>query len=339
MIDNKIIIFDISFYQDDDNTPYKVDFSIMKSQGGDGVILRAGQNTWLDEDYLDYCINADKINFPRGAYWFYDSRSNPKEQANRFADIVEMSGFPQLGIWGDYEETYNGAYKGQTHFKAFMDQLRVRFPGKLIGIYTGPSYWNQNTTGLFAQNFVEYPLWIAHYKTDKPTIPSPWNKYLFWQYTDVSDGNKFGVESKELDTNLFSGTLEDYKRYFVLEDYIPGEVPEQGEAGMYKVKSSQYKMTLRDTNSIYGAATEPSLQINIEMIADRIEPQSEGGQPGDKWAHVVSVGGISKNAWVAIIHNGAVYCTYEIIETTPTSTKHVVEVFIDGVLEFSKELE
>jgi len=337
MINNQVVVFDISFYQDNDYTPYKVDFSIMKSNGGDGVILRAGQNVWIDEDYLDYVKNADNIKFPRGAYWFYDSRTNPTIQADLFADVIEQSPFPALGLWGDYEETYGGSFRGQVNFKTFLDRLKERFPGKSVGVYTAPSYWIVNTTSGYRVNFKSFPVWIAHYKVNKPEIPLPWDNYVFWQYTAETEGKKFGVESNELDTNVFGGSLDDYKRYFLLEDYVPAEPSNGGTIGMYKVWSTQYNMTVRNTNAIGGTGLV-SVPKNTVMQADRIEPQSSGGLPGDRWAHVtVSVNGISYTGWVAIVHNGVTYCNYELI-VEPTPTGHVVEVFIDGVLEYRKEL-
>jgi hypothetical protein len=74
MIKNQVIVSDFSFWQDDDYTPYKIDFTTAYKAGLDGTILRAGQNTWIDEDFIDYCRNADKAGLPRGAYWFFDSR-------------------------------------------------------------------------------------------------------------------------------------------------------------------------------------------------------------------------------------------------------------------------
>jgi GH25 family lysozyme M1 (1,4-beta-N-acetylmuramidase) len=318
MINGKIVVFDVSFYQDDDLTPYKIDFSIMKSQGGDGVIIRAGQNTWIDEDYLDYCRNADSVGFPRGAYWFYDSRTSPLAQADLFANVVEQSGFPPLGIWGDYEERYGGTYGGERNFKIFLDRLKVRFPNKLVGVYTGPFYWVEKTTVAFRGNFSGFPLWIAHYKVSSPTIPPPWGEYVFWQFTDETDGLKFGVESRELDTNIFDGSLDDYKRYFLLDNYIPVEIVE-GEIGMFEVVSEQYNMSLRADRSVF-ATKVATVPMNTVMIADQIAPPSVGGMPGDSWAHIPSVivSGVARSGWVAVVHNGDTYCIVTPINTTPT---------------------
>lgn len=334
MINNQVIIADVSFWQDDDETPYKIDFSIMRSHGVDGAILRAGQNTWYDEDYIDYAANADRIGFPRGAYWFYDSRSNPIHQADKFADLIEVTGFPKLGIWGDYEERYGGPYGGEKNFKAFMDRLKERFPGKLIGVYTAYYYWLEKTTATFRANFKDYPLWIAHYRVSKPLIPSPWSDYLFWQYTDTGDGKKLGVESHELDLNLYRRGFEEYKSYFKLGDLNhPNITDSYAEEGMFEVWSESYTMSLRFLNTVNSGVKE-YIPRGTKMIADRVESPASGGLAGDKWAHITEINGQPKDGWVAIVHNGVKYCEHKQL----TAQRHVVEVYIDGVLEYKKEL-
>lgn len=334
MINNQVVLVDVSFWQDNDYTPYKIDFSIMRSKGIDGAILRAGQNQWIDEDYKDYATNANLAGMPRGAYWFYDSRSNPESQVSKFAEALAGKPLPKLGLWGDYEENYGGPWGGAAHFKIFMDMLRARFPTCVVGVYTGYYYWLEHTTSVQREGFKSYPLWIARYNVTSPIIPYPWTNYVFWQYTDNGDGIYFGTESKELDMNLFRGSFDDYKRYFLLEDLEPIEPPTQGVNGMWKIWSNTYKMSLRKTNEVTGIFME-YIPIGTTMKADRIDPQLSGGMIGDKWAHIFEAGGILKDGWVAIIHNGVKYCD---VEEVPTGTPHVVEIFIDGILEYKKEL-
>lgn len=337
MINNKVTLFDVSFWQDNDYTPYKINFQAMRFNGGDGVILRAGQNVWVDEDYLDYARAADEAGLPRGAYWFYDSRVDPITQANLFADAVNRSGFPKLGIWADFEERYGGPYRSESHFKQFTDRLKTLFPNKLIGIYTAYYYWMERTTSVTRMYFSQFPLWVAHYRTAIPLVPPPWNVtgYKIWQYTDQGDGELFGAESKEIDMNVFAGTLEDYKRFFSLDGYVPSEPPPvEGEEGMFRVWSETNNMSLRTQASISGNYVE-TVPRGMIMKADIVQPPVSGGIPGDLWAHIIEVNGVTKNAWVAIRHLGDVYCKYEPIPET--GEKHVLEVYLDGNLEFRKE--
>jgi GH25 family lysozyme M1 (1,4-beta-N-acetylmuramidase) len=333
MINSQVVLVDVSFWQDSDYTPYKIDFVKMRSRGVDGAILRAGQNQWIDEDYVDYSNAADLAGMPRGAYWYFDSRSSPESQVSKFSDALAGKPLPKLGLWGDYEEDYGGAWGGAAHFKVFMDTLRARFPSLIVGVYTGYYYWLEHTTYLQREGFKTYPLWIARYNVTNPIIPYPWTNYVFWQYTDNGDGLYFGVESKELDMNIFKGPFDDYKRFFLLGDITPVEPPPQGEFGMFKVYSNTYKMSLRRTNEVAGAFIK-YIPIGTIMKADSIVPQLSGGMAGDKWAHIVEAGGVTEDGWIAVVHNGVVYCKYEEILT---GTPHVLEVFVDGVLEYRKD--
>jgi GH25 family lysozyme M1 (1,4-beta-N-acetylmuramidase) len=322
MIKNQVVLADISFWQDNDYTPYKVDFTKAWKAGLDGVILRAGQNTWMDEDYLDYARNADAAGLPRGAYWFFDSRVSPEPQADRFADIVQMSGaFPQLGVWADYEENYGGVYGGEANFKLFINKLQARFPGKLVGVYTGPDYWKNHTTLLGRVYFSKFPLWIAHYKAFEPTIPSPWGKYdwKLWQYTAEGYGPMFGAESEEIDLNFFNGTLEDYRQFFAIPEYQPAPQEELGEGmKLYRVQASRTPyINLRATPN---GADIGDVYPNTEFTSDTFANDSLG-RP---WLHSPSLNGYVLDAFCDFIR--------EIPDSPEPVETHVLEVYIDGEL-------
>ncbi|MEW5938916.1 MAG: GH25 family lysozyme, partial [Chloroflexota bacterium] len=78
---------DISFYQNEPDTPQGVNFQTLK-QGSDFVIIRAGQNLWPDPDFKYNWMEAKKVGLPRGCYWFYDSRADPKRQAELWFDLL-----------------------------------------------------------------------------------------------------------------------------------------------------------------------------------------------------------------------------------------------------------
>ena len=212
---SSIIIPDVSFWEDNNDTARKVDFVMMKSvPGTKGVILRAGQNTWTDEDFVDY-DKASKGVLPRGIYWFWDSRSSPKDQAKRIFDLVTTCGMPEMEIWCDYEETYNGPYSGWKNFSAFIMEIERLLPKAMIGIYTGYYYWLDHSPNPITQKanldwFGKYPLWLAWYNQDLTTvkIPKPWSNLRYWQFTEKGDGKKYGCESLNVDLSYFNGTQD-----------------------------------------------------------------------------------------------------------------------------------
>jgi len=226
----EIIIPDVSFYEDRNDTPQKIDFAKMKANGAKGVIVRAGQNTWTDED-MKVSWAAAKGVLPRGVYWYYDSRSDPISQANLF--VAQFSNdLPEMEVWCDYEENYGGPYGGWRHFAVFVARVKELLPSCKIGIYTGFYYWQDHSPDQVKeaasfQWFKQFPLWLAWYSpASLVSIPAPWVSCLLWQYTAVGDGRAYGTESAGVDLSAYQGTIEDFNtRYSVGENVPPIEPP------------------------------------------------------------------------------------------------------------------
>lgn len=197
---------DVSFYQDDPNTVRQIDFHAMRNHGARFVIIRGGQNNWTDPDFAFNWAGAKEAGLPRGSYWYYDSRVEPRLQAERW--INQFGGdLGELPLFGDFEENYNGPYQGWQNWRLFLERLKQLAPGKMIGIYTAFYYWRDNTIGADLEYFHQYPLWIANYAVEFPAVPQPWSatEWMFWQYTSSGDGHLYGAESAEIDLNYFNG--------------------------------------------------------------------------------------------------------------------------------------
>ncbi|HEY3311534.1 MAG TPA: GH25 family lysozyme [Anaerolineales bacterium] len=214
-----VIGADISFYQNNIYTTRRIDFVKMHTLA-EFVIIRAGQNTWKDRDVKMNWKDARLAGIPRGSYWFYDSRSDPKRQAALWVEALEGD-LGELPLFLDLEENYRGKYTGWKNWYYFLEQLKSLVGQKEIGIYTGYYYFRDNAPDRYyyrenLEYFHKFPLWIANYRTDKPRDPLPWreDEWLFWQFTPKGDGRAYGVESKGIDLNYFNGTLTDfYKRF------------------------------------------------------------------------------------------------------------------------------
>jgi GH25 family lysozyme M1 (1,4-beta-N-acetylmuramidase) len=210
------IITDISFWQNDPTTPQSVDFDVM-ALNADGVILRCGQNLWVDKDFKKYW-EASRGKLPRGSYWFYDSRVSPKQQAQLWANTLGGD-FGEMPHFADFEDKYGGNFGRWQDWYNFLEEAGRLIPN--IAIYTGYYYWIERTlsAGITLQQlayFGKYPLWIAAYNTTAPRIPAPWKEWTFWQFTDNGDGAKYGVESKNIDLNHFNGTAEEFRQSYGL---------------------------------------------------------------------------------------------------------------------------
>ena len=222
---------DCSFYQDDPETPQGIDFIKMRASAG-YVIIRAGQNSWVDSEFKISWREAKLAGLPRGSYWFYDSRTEPKRQAELW--VQQFAGdFGELPLFADFEESYMGPYRGWKNWYTFLERLKQLINGKEIAIYTAYYYWRDNAPNSTTQAgnleyFHQYPLWIANYGAAEPLVPKPWatGEWLFWQYTEVGDGQLFGVESKGIDLNYFNGDLAALRTRFNLSDTPPPPPPD-----------------------------------------------------------------------------------------------------------------
>ncbi len=231
----RVLGTDVSFWQDEPSTPEQIDFVKMK-QGADFTIIRAGQNLWADPDWAYNWRESKAAGLPRGSYWFYDSRAEPKKQAELWVQTMGTD-LGELPLFADFEESYNGTYKGWQNWYVFLERIRALVgPQKEIGIYTAFYYWRDNAPNATTQAanleyFKRYPLWIAHYGAEKPMIPKPWGEeeWLLWQFTAVGDGRAFGVESLGIDLNYFNGDLPAFKARFNLNGQTgPDPIPTPG---------------------------------------------------------------------------------------------------------------
>lgn len=231
---------DVSFYQDAETTPQGINFVKMKQSAG-YVIIRSGQNVWVDSDFRTNWNNAKAAGLPRGSYWFYDSRAEPREQADLWFSTFEGD-LGELPLFADFEEAYGGTYTGWRHWRTFLDRIKSRVGNHEVGIYTAYYYWLRNAPSASdaanLEYFHRYPLWIANYGVTTPLVPKPWsvNEWTFWQFTDSGDGQLYGVESSRIDLNYFNGDLAAFQERF--NTTTPPPDPPPGTPIWYKVTAS-----------------------------------------------------------------------------------------------------
>lgn len=202
-----ILFPDVSFYQKE------INFDTMKSKT-DYIILRAGQKSWVDIQFNRNKSECERLSIPYGIYWFYDDRDSPEAQAQLCNSLIH--GYKPLEIWCDWENTYNGNYKGIKNVVTFMQELE-RLSGMEVHMYTGYYWFMENTSTLLNFKQLSYlkgkKLWLAAYtKTNAPIgeeyikIPRPWTGMDIWQYGTPAIGKEYGVMTEEIDMNKRIGT-------------------------------------------------------------------------------------------------------------------------------------
>jgi lysozyme len=280
---------DISFYQDATETPQMVNFQTMKAAGAHFVIVKAGQRYYADPDFVHNWREAKAAGIPRGSYWFYDSRANPKDQAQKYWNLLE-SDPGELFHALDWEENYNGTYRDWQYVYDFLYWFKdfSKLPYQYIPVYTGYYYWIEHapTNAQSLEWFKRHPLWLANYNPQAEVkVPPPWSECILWQYGTPAVGIKYGAESREIDMNLWNGDEQSFKLYFGLGDEPPPPV-EPGET----MKGKVIKLTnIRQSN------TQFSDDMGDLLAGDLVEWTEEGtGPDGLVWIKLISA-----------THNGA----------------------------------
>lgn len=308
-VQTSVIGPDISFYQDDNNTLGKVDFTKMKTAGARFVICRAGQNSWPDPDFADYWRDAKSAGIPRGSYWFYDSRYPPEAQADLWLSVLGADR-GELPMWADLEESYGGTYKGSQNWRKFIERVRSKAPDKEIGVYTAYGYWSSNCPVADRAYFGQFPLWVANYGVTTPKLPPGWSDWLFWQFTSTGDGPSYGVESKGIDLNYFNGNAVDFYERF------PG-----GSAPPPPVEPEDPRQVGTIIVGALNVRTGPGTQYSIIEGATLLQGDQAFGNvdPGTNWMRISWIqragGGTDfLDGWASAYPN---YMTVAEIGTTP----------------------
>ena len=304
---SRVLGLDISFYQNEPDTLQGIDFQKMRT-GGDFVIIRAGQNIWPDPDFKFNWVEARKSGLPRGSYWFYDSRIDPKRQAEIWFELMNGD-LGELPLFADFEERYKGQYGGWRKWYDFLERLRSLAGNKEMGIYTAYYYWTEHAPNPITQAanleyFHQYPLWIANYGVEEPRVPRPWKheEWLFWQFSELGNGKAFGVESKGIDLNYYNGDLAAFKSRFP----APDPLPPQTSPGSFPLPASEYPQ-----KEYYVSTTSLRIRQGPGMLFDTIGYLSLGDV-------VEEVGSTSDRTWLQIQReNGLIgWCFGEYLRTT-----------------------
>lgn len=142
-----------------------------------------------------------------GAYVFYVADDPPAKQAEIFTGLVTLEP-GDLRPMVDIEQGSIGASAPANlvaNFHTYLELIEKHYGVKPI-IYTDPVFWNEHMD----DSFGDYPLWVADYDVDSPTLPTGWDKWVFWQHSD--SGSVAGIDG-HVDLDTFNGGLEDLSRY------------------------------------------------------------------------------------------------------------------------------
>jgi lysozyme len=227
-----------------------------KSAGAAYVFMKSSQATFTDILFTVNWQKAKDAGLLRGAYHYLDYTKPARDQANYFADLIGADP-GELPPVVDYEQnrTDNSVSTARSYLKDFLEQMRLR--GNRCILYTGASFWK--TYGENASYWANYPLWLAQYTTAAaPTVPEPWMRWTFWQYSSKGDGKAYGSESFNVDMNRFDGTYEDLLSFAGI---VNSSVSYEGRISQLEQRISMLEQKLASGSSVPVTTTPPPVVV------------------------------------------------------------------------------
>lgn len=193
----KVHGIDISHYQGQVNWKmleqtrqgqFPIQFIFMKAtEGGD----------FPDKRFVANFDSAKAHGFIRGAYHFYNPKTDANKQADFFINSVKLEPGDLPPVL-DIEKKGKDMKKLQADLKHWLRRIESHYGVKPI-IYASYKF---KTRYLNDSVFNSYPYWIAHYYVDSVEYKGDWK---FWQHTDV--GTLPGIK-EQVDLNIFNGGKE-----------------------------------------------------------------------------------------------------------------------------------
>jgi lysozyme len=161
----------------------------------------------FDASFVANWKGAGTAGVLRGAYQYFRPAASAIEQADALVRVLRTYGAGELPPVLDVE-TLDGLALADVAAaaKVWVDRVRTQLGIEPI-VYTSFSMWQARP----AAELGTQPLWLAHYTTECPSIPRPWLRWVFWQYTD--SGRVPGI-STPVDLDVFDGSLDDLRRRF-----------------------------------------------------------------------------------------------------------------------------
>ena len=141
-----------------------------------GLTLATAGVDFCDPFFFAHWEGMRQAGLLRGAYHFFVAEDDPEQQARHFlAHVTFEPG--DLAPVVDIESRKRPVADLSARLKRFLAIVEEAVGTKPI-IYTGPSFWRSNMTDAFG----EYPLWIAEYGVDSPSVPEGWTRWHLWQW-------------------------------------------------------------------------------------------------------------------------------------------------------------
>lgn len=176
-------VLDISAWQEE------IDWTGLKNEGFEGVIIKIGERHHLDEMFIEHINNAVDHRFKYGVYYYGHAEDEAEacEEAlmvDRWLKTYLRGETPELGIWYDVEDDDMNGHKATDCCRAFMDMLSNY---TYVGIYSSWNWLSEEGASVINMDALplSVPYWVAQYSTVNDLAEErPYHNIKCWQYTD-----------------------------------------------------------------------------------------------------------------------------------------------------------
>ena len=210
-----------------------INWSQVKTSGRVFAFMKATQGNYNKQStFNSNWANTKASGLARSPYHFFDATVDGVAQAHWFLDEIAQAGgigpgdlppmldieCPTSNVQASASATCLGSASGwapsgtisQRAFD-FLDTVEAA-TGMRPLIYSYPSWFA--SVGFTDPKLATYPLFIASYSSNTcATVPAPWTKAVFWQYSATTKVPGIGGGSANVDVDRFIGTGAELAAY------------------------------------------------------------------------------------------------------------------------------
>lgn len=185
---------DVSHYQG------TVSWSSVRQAGIEFAFAKATDGlSWVDPEFATNWPAMKAAALLRGAYHFYEPADDAAEQAEFFLKNVQL-------VSGDLPpalDVEKAPASGTDLWEGVETWLQAvaKATGVQPFLYMDPTFANEYKA---PASLAAYPLWIADYGVDQPTLPTGWTAWQIWQHSE--SGTVSGVTGT-VDLDLLDGPI------------------------------------------------------------------------------------------------------------------------------------
>jgi lysozyme len=175
---------------------------------GFGLARASDGDSFIDPQFYSNYIGMKTAGIVRGAYHVFESDQDAVAQANTFVAALNGSGglAPE-----DLPPTLDLEFMGSLPDSTFRSSVQTWLDIVQAALGVKPMiYTSLSLAAHLGIGFGGYPLWIAAFGVNCPTVPAGWSTWAIWQRS--SSGSVSGI-STEVDLDEFNGSAADLSNF------------------------------------------------------------------------------------------------------------------------------